>query len=746
MSTLKILTKIKNLSTFACMKKTFWHQISLLFALFLCFENAYSAPAPRTLITVTQPDGTILRVYQKGDEFFHYAVSTDGYVLLPDEKDFLTYAVPDQSGALRAGSIIAANPEKRTDRDKLYLKSLSPGLAFSKSQLDIAMQKRVQRASTNQMGLRSANATGLINSYKTSGVSKSLVILVNFSDVKFGTANTAAAYTDMLNKEGYQDGLHVGSSRDYFLYNSGGLFTPNFTVIGPVTLPETQAYYGQNDSNGNDIHPALMVKEACELAAASVDFSIFDNDNNGSVDNVYVFYAGKGEADGGGSKAIWPHSWTLSGESLSLKLNGKNIQTYSCSSELVNAGTRAGIGTFTHEYNHILGLPDLYDSDYSVNGQSFNLEEWSIMAYGLYNGDGCVPPSMSILERSLLGWAAPIELNYPTSIHFSDFGSTNKGYIIHTNDENEYFLLENRQQNVNIWDSYLLHHGMLIYHIDKRSRDRITATTAEGTMMTYTFADLWSNNLVNAIAGHECADLVEADNIRVPFTENGYIKSVKGDPFPGSTNVRSFTDETVPSMRTWNGTTLGKPITAISENNGVVSFDFMGGFSITPPVALQATEVQNYSFKAHWKPLLNTTGYVLNVYKIEITTSGDTVKTLLPEYENSVVKDTFYLVNDLEDITTYCYDVRGTNNELFTEYSQSVFLNTTKATDLTYYAKENTIHLKGMDHGSIVRVFDQLGHLVKVSTSNKIDVSHTGFYLVESTFNGERKIIKVLVK
>ena len=821
------------------MKKTFWHRIILLILVLGFAESATAVPAPRKITTAVQPDGTVLNIWLKGDEFFHYALSTDGYVLMPDNNGFYTYAVQDSTGKLRAGSRIAVDEIKRSASDKLFLKSIKPGMSFSEIQLGTAIRKRVQKASVKKNLLRSASAakSGLISDYPTTGSPRSLVILANFSDVSFNSANTQSVFSNMLNQEGYNQGLHVGSSRDYYKYNSMGAFTPEFVVVGPVTLPQEMSYYGKNDSNDEDSHPAQMVYDACKLAAASVDFSTFDYDNDGYVDNVYVFYAGRGEADGGGANTIWPHSWALSGEGLTLQLNGKKIEAYACSAELNSSGTKTGIGTFTHEYGHILGLPDMYDVDYdSYNGEGFDIGEWSLMAYGSYNGNGCVPPCLTLLERKLLGWATPAELVNATSITLPDLGSTNQGIIINTNNTGEYFLLENRQKTANPWDAYIPYHGMLIYHIDMRD-DVTTSINYNGNINIWTYADLWKNNMVNAIASHQCADIEESDNIQS-------LASTTGDPFPGLKNIKSFTDITIPSITTWSGMGLNKPITLISENNGEISFNFMeGGVFKTPPVSLPAKDIRPFQFTVSWKPVKNATGYYLDVYT-QAVELNDTVKTYVSGYNNLFVKDTFLIVNVPKDLTTYYYRVRGTNNFSITPGSEVVSLVTTdgtpvalpatnignfgftanwkaedwaegcyldvyktdttaedslvisyvdgyenkymtsnsvtlnelddqttyyyrirlttgtietqnsnviglitsKASAILAYVKNRTIYLKGTDRGATVRVFDPTGIVCYTSNTNVISVKKPGIYLIETTFDGKRQIIKLLVQ
>jgi len=817
------------------MKKTFWHHIFLLVVITSCPCRVYGVPAPRQMLTVTQPDGTKLDLKLIGDEFFHYALSSDGYVLVSDGNGFYNYGVQDSTGSIKASSRIARNADKRTDTDRAFLKTIKPGLIFSERQIGAAIKNRTQRVSTSISASRSAKAsiTGLINNYPTVGSPKSLVILVNFSDVSFKSSNTATLYSNMLNQEGYDDGRQIGSASDYFKFNSGGVFSPDFVVVGPVTMNQNMAYYGQN-SNDEDVHPAKMVFDACLKASSSVDFSDFDYDNDGYVDNIYVIYAGKGEADGGGVNTIWPHSWALSGESLSLNLNGKSIDAYACSSELTGTGARCGIGTFSHEYSHILGLPDFYDTDYSVNGQSYDIEDWSLMAYGSYNGDGCIPPCLSILERKLLGWSNPTELINSTSISMSDFGSGNQGYIIKTNDSAEYYLLENRQQTVNHWDSALPYHGLLVYHVDMRTITNIYVSS----LSTYCSpAYLWNHNMVNAISSHQCADIEEAD-----YTQS--LISIEGDPFPGLKNTDSFTDSTIPSMKTWNGTELNMPITSITENGKIILFDIKIGNHFTePPSSLQAIEVKPFQFKVKWASAQKAKGYYLDVYtqeissgdtvknyvsgyknfylkdtasvvyvpndltnyyycvratnnyattlnsnvasvlttdgtplalpatdvssfkftanwkvedwavgcyldvyKSETTANGDTIYSYLDGYNNKSLTDTTITINELDDQTSYYYRIRSSTGYADTRNSNIITLTTPKSSTIVPYIKDKTVYLKGIDHESIVMIYNMLGKLCKTSNNNQFTLDQSGIYLIEAYLDGKKNMIKVLVQ
>ena len=109
--------------------------------------------------------------------------------------------------------------------------------------------------------------------------------------------------------------------------------------------------------------------------------------------------------------------------------DGKILYDYACSSELKgNSGSNmCGIGTFCHEFSHVLGLPDLYDTEYSGHN---TLGSWDIMDYGGYSNNGRTPPSFSSYERFYLGWLTPTILNSAANITIDELQSSNQAYLV----------------------------------------------------------------------------------------------------------------------------------------------------------------------------------------------------------------------------------------------------------------------------------------------------------------------------
>ncbi len=471
-------------------------------------------PAYRGGIEQTQPDGSTITIYQHGDEFFHYTTIEDG-TWVEHQADGFYRAVP----------------------------------ALSQEQI---VQKRLQSPRFRKTEVTQA-ATPL------NIAPKGLVILVNFSDKKMKAENDAETFNRMHNGHEYKENGAYGSSRQYFIDQSNWNYQPEFHIVGPVTLSKTMSYYGKNDAAGNDQHIDELVQEACKLAdEIGIDFSLYDNNNDGFVDFIYFIYAGYGEADSGNASTIWPHMyWLYDAYGIVLTLDGKKINTYACGSELNYATKkRDGIATFCHEFSHVLGLPDMY----TTNGSDHKtLGMWDILDYGPYNDNGNTPPSYSAYERFFLGWLTPTVLNTAATVTIPELQSSNTAALISEtgkhnligNDPNPttFFLLENRQQTG--WDEFIPGHGMLITKV--RYLDR-----------------LWYQNSVNNTPTRMSVDIIEADG-EAPayaFDDKGYIADMgyfgkSGDAFPaGATEYTPFENY---------------PLTNIVEEGDQIEFDFMGG-------------------------------------------------------------------------------------------------------------------------------------------------------------------------
>lgn len=319
--------------------------------------------------------------------------------------------------------------------------------------------------------------------------------------------------------------------------------------MGPVTVSQNVSYYGGNDRNGNDKNPGKMVAEACRLVDDSVDFSLYDNNGDSYVDFVYVIYAGYGEADGGAASTIWPHQYYVSMYEY-VRLDNKIIDLYACGNELDNHSKKhTGIGTFCHEFSHVLGLPDMYET--TGNGTHKTLGQWDILDYGPYNNDGNTPPTYSAYERFFMGWLEPRLITEPENVTLGELQSSNEALLISATDQHNlvgnnpnpttFYLLENRQQTG--WDEHIPGHGMMLTKVQYNSNK-------------------WAKNEVNNKSTSMGVDLIEADGKTPNSSSSGY-DGKPGDLFPkGATEYTKIADH---------------PIEKITEEDGVIRFKYKGG-------------------------------------------------------------------------------------------------------------------------------------------------------------------------
>ena len=485
---------------------------------------------PGTFVHV-QPDGTTLTLRRVGDEWGHSIIDVHTGRTLRLDAD----------GWYREESEASARQRRATARSR---RSTAHRVRAARSGEPIAV-----------------------------GQKHFLVVLVEFSGLSFTVKNPQEAFRSLLNEHGYSANGGVGSARDFYYDNSHGYFEPIFDVFGPVPLPNTYSYYGANDSDGNDLRAEQAVIEACRALDGDVDFSQYDNDGDGYVDMVFMYYAGYGEADDDNDdeNTIWPHQWYIeSGAGKTVTLDGVKLDSYACTNERIGSGSRrgtmCGIGTACHEFGHAMGLPDFYDTDYKTNGLSDGLYSYSTMCSGSYNNDGRTPPYFNMMERIMLGWKSETDLREFSASGYVTLPSIdeNVAYRIPTEQDGEFFILECRGNNG--WDAALPGHGLLVYHADQSERLVSISTYVNGkqTNVQVSASELWSNwmelNSINANGSHPCFYLIPAASpSSLSYSWESRI------PFPYNSN-NSYTPVS------WDGVTSPISLSGITYASNQVSF------------------------------------------------------------------------------------------------------------------------------------------------------------------------------
>jgi M6 family metalloprotease-like protein len=518
-------------------------RLSLLLVLGLSIQKSFAVPAYPHPVEIQQPDGSKLTIVLKGDESFHWYETPDKYTLLRNEKGIFEYATLNKSKDLVPSGIAAKDVALRTASDKTFLSSTPTNLRYSASQLAIMRQ------------IEEIKITEQERAFPTTGSRKLICILMGFTDLAF--TKTQSDFNNLFNQLDYTTDGAVGSVKDFYLENSWNQLTLSVTVAGPYTAANNMAYYGANNGSGYDTNPRVLVTEAVNLANPDVNYADFDNDANGSVDGVYVIYAGYGEEAGASVNAIWAHASSIS----TVTLDGKTISRYSCSSEL-RGKTGTGItriGVICHEFGHVLGAPDYYDTNYNKigDGDYTGTGSWDLMAGGSWNGasgGACPAHHNGYTKWHYYNWFSPTLLATTQDVTVDNIEDNIDAYYYNTATAGELFFIENRQQTG--FDAYIPGHGMIIYHVDQNG------IAGAGNQINVTHPQYFYPVCASATT-----------NPSATPSSYGSINSA-GCPFPGTSGKTEFTDFSTPHSHDWDGNNTNFPVTNIVETTGVITFDF----------------------------------------------------------------------------------------------------------------------------------------------------------------------------
>lgn len=561
----------------------------------LCSPLASLAvPAYPGIIKQSNPDGSTVEIRLRGDEHFSYATDASGQWIM-EQNDNGYWAIATRGG--RQLAVTAENIEM----------------------LQAAEEANFSRAGIVPLGRYAQLGPDGRSEFPCTGSGEYLIVLLEFSDTKFSMDDPQAYYNDWFNKEGFVDGDIQLSAFDYYKKVSNGLFTPKFVVSPVISLNGTSAYYVGGNKYARFSTAASSALR--QLVLNGFDLTRFDLDNDGIIDNIYFIYAGYGQADTGDVNTIWPHASSISGS-----YGGKSAGRYACSNELRGShyykkdGTKSGIGTFCHEFGHVLGLPDLYDPNYAAACSAIIPGDWSIMCNGSYLGDGCVPASYAAYDRWACRWLEYSELTDGGTHTLKPLTTEAKAYRLSAptaNGADEYFIFENRtKEDI---DTYIPNSGLLVWHVDY-----------DGV--------IWRSNRVNSTATHPRCTLMPPDGMSIAngqWPTTGAYGAIISPGLPNSfTTYNSLNGEWTPSVTQ----------IAYDSNSKTASFRYDA-----TPLAFDAVADVKYGieegqlgFRVYWQPVEGATGYIVTVTRRN--SSGSTFN--VDNYLNTLVTDTDIKVNE----------------------------------------------------------------------------------------------------
>ena len=470
-----------------------------------------------------QPSGEIFFGYVKGDEWINWYETEEGYSISKDSNGRWVYI----------SSYDNLNPNLTN-----YLAHISP---------PVNIQKHIKPIDESIVINHQLSEINIKNSNREVWVFP--LLLIDFPDLS--ASYPLEIFDDLMNEPGYVGAQgETGSIRDYYLEISYGEFDAQTDIMGWFTSSENHIHYG-DDTQGSHNHVRQMIGDAIDEAEAQgVNWSQYDNDGNGYVDGINIVHAGQGAEEGNGAN-IWSHIWNLG--NYARYYDGVWIDSYAINPEKQNSGYSGvpgltHIGVISHEFGHALGLPDLYDTDYSSSG----IGTWGLMSGGSWGGNGSspwYPAHMCAWAKIELGWIDPISLDDEISLTIDLENVEENPIVIKLNgsikNNNQYFLFENRQQIGS--DQTLKNSGLLIWHINE---------SQNGNSDDY-------NRLV---------DLEQADGL---FQLNsGYNDGDLSDPYPGTMNIIRFANETIPSSQYNNSSSSNIIVTDIIENDELITATF----------------------------------------------------------------------------------------------------------------------------------------------------------------------------
>jgi len=490
-----------------------------IFTAFLFSQILWAVTAKPQPITFSQSDGTSFTAFIRGDEWQNWRETPDGYTI-------------SQNGS---GDWVLVSG---IENNHFVLTDILAQTGQSQRNLPFPPHIKPERFIPGEPG--NVHVPDLTQVNRTDF--NLPLLLIEYPDLN---ANFDPQNFDLLmNQIGFVSSQGpTGGFRDYYLEVSYGEFDPHSIVSGWYMADEGFMTYGYNAQNGWNNVRTMIANAVDDAEDQGMDWSQFDNDGDGYVDALNVVHAGPGAEEGNGNY-IWSHKWNLGGNARFY--DGVWIDSYTINPEI--QGTAQNMvhrGVICHEFGHALGLPDLYDTDYTSSG----IGNWGLMAGGSWGGNGSSPwyPShMCAWSKIQLGWIIPVVILEPTvtidiiNVEYNPIAYRMDGVGV----QNEYFLFENRQKVLS--DQTLVKSGLLIWHID----DSMSGNTND-----------W----------HYLVDLEQADG---HYDLNNGVGSDMGDPYPGNSANTIFANYTTPNSQFYNGDPSNVSAINISETDQVITATF----------------------------------------------------------------------------------------------------------------------------------------------------------------------------
>ncbi|MDD4507746.1 MAG: M6 family metalloprotease domain-containing protein [Eubacteriaceae bacterium] len=454
----------------------------LVVVLFALSGSVWAMPARENETTYTQPDGVTFSAKAVGDEYFQGNTKADGSLIVKTGDGLWHYVVSDGTTLAlgdRADASAPANAATTSSVETDEGKAQYYALAGRTYNSDCLKQSGTSDPVSVQ-ALESKQDSGILRtqSLDTKTGLPTIGIVVSFQDMAaMDSDNWAGSY---FTGEDSLENYYKGESNNQFTFypveessakgvdgNTNQYDAVNDGIVY-VTLNRNHGNWKGNYGDETVAEDMIsMFRDAFAASAKYVDYQQYDTNNDGTLTNdelALTFVVAGYESSYGGDNAhsIWAHSWDFEDQFEPFSADGITMHQYICFGEQWkdNADSsyypQAGLGSLTHELGHYLGLSDLYDVNYSKEGEwiNCNVKYLSLMcggSWGNYKDAGgnlvFKPAALDPYCRSLLGYIDPEVLDqsgtYTVSSRDDSGGYT--AYRINTSDPDQYYLVENRQ-------------------------------------------------------------------------------------------------------------------------------------------------------------------------------------------------------------------------------------------------------------------------------------------------------------
>ena len=568
-----------------------------------CLFNAHAAYLRDVPMTVTQPDGTILKCFASGDEFFNYLHDKNGFTIIQHPKTGYYVYAEKRDGKLVATNYVAGVYDPAS-------KGLEPYALISPEEW-MARRKAWEEPEKPSKGRDYIPNHGTLNN---------IAIFIRFSDDDELT-NSYTAIDNMFND--VSD--NAVSMRSYFRAASYGAieiptsFYPGHNGNTIISYQDTQprSYFnpynestnpnGYQDDNERTEREHALLERAVNYINTNYPIPTslnIDYDNDDYVDNVCFIVKGN---VGGWNDLLWPHKWSL--YSKSVYINGKRVWTFNF--QLADASGYFNTSTMCHEMNHSLGAPDLY---HYYHGKDLSpVGQWDLME------NNATPPQHcgAYMKMKYGHWIDEIPEITQSGVYtlnpVSSATPTNIAYKIQSNDPNQFYVLEYRD-NTSLFETGLPGSGLLIYRIDTRFDGNASYDPDNGIYdEVYIFRPGGSSS--------------NTGNLNSAY----FSSDVGRTEFNSSTSAYPFlTDGTIDNnLLIYNITSVGNTI----------SFSYGPSSNCDPPTNIQVS-VNNNTVALAWDAADNAQSY--NVYRNR-SLIGNTSRTTYVDSNVPYGSFTYYL-------------------------------------------------------------------------------------------------------